>query len=78
MRIYPDNCCYNRPYDDQTQTRISLEAQAKLHIQEQIRKKSDYTKWRRTYFGDASVEKINADAIAFVERHPFQPKKSVD
>lgn len=37
MRIYLDNCCYNRPYDDQTQTRISLEAQAKLHIQEQIR-----------------------------------------
>ena len=40
-----------------------------------IREKSDYTKWRRTYFGDASVEKINADAIAFAERHPFQPNK---
>ena len=37
MRIYLDNCCYNRPYDDQTQTRVSLEAQAKLHIQEEIR-----------------------------------------
>ena len=37
MRIYLDNCCYNRPYDDQSQIRISLESQAKLHIQELIR-----------------------------------------
>jgi predicted nucleic acid-binding protein len=32
-RIYLDNCCYNRPYDDQTQVKIWLETQAKLHIQ---------------------------------------------
>ena len=37
MRIYLDNCCYNRPYDDQTQIRISLETDAKLHIQDEIR-----------------------------------------
>lgn len=37
MRIYLDMCCYNRPYDDQTQTRIALESQAKLHIQSMIR-----------------------------------------
>ncbi len=37
MRIYLDNCCYNRPYDDQTQLRISLETQAKLYIQTQIK-----------------------------------------
>ncbi len=37
MRIYLDNCCYNRPYDDQSQIRISLEAQAKLHIQSEIK-----------------------------------------
>lgn len=36
-RIYLDNCCYNRPYDDQTQIRISLETQAKLHIQALIK-----------------------------------------
>ncbi|MHC6204077.1 PIN domain-containing protein [Breznakiellaceae bacterium SP9] len=33
MKIYLDNCAYNRPYDDQTQIRIAIEAQAKLHIQ---------------------------------------------
>ena len=38
MRIYLDNCCYNRPYDDQRQLRISLETQAKLWVQECIRK----------------------------------------
>ena len=37
MRIYLDNCCYNRPYDDQTQIRISLETQAKLDIQQRIK-----------------------------------------
>lgn len=38
MRIYLDNCCYNRPYDDLSQLIVSLEAQAKLHIQNQIEK----------------------------------------
>ncbi|MCR5168124.1 MAG: hypothetical protein K6C13_13060 [Oscillospiraceae bacterium] len=36
MRIYLDNCCYNRPYDEQTQTKIFIESQAKLHIQKLI------------------------------------------
>lgn len=38
MRIYLDNCCYNRPYDDQSQIRISLETQAKLYIQDMIKR----------------------------------------
>lgn len=37
MRIYLDNCCYNRPYDDQTSIKISLETQAKLSIQEMVK-----------------------------------------
>lgn len=37
MKIYLDNCSYNRPYDDQTQIRIHLETEAKLHIQEMIK-----------------------------------------
>lgn len=35
--IYLDNCAYNRPFDDQTNLRISLETQAKLHIQSLIK-----------------------------------------
>lgn len=36
MRIYMDNCCFNRPFDDQSQARIRLETEAKLRIQERI------------------------------------------
>ena len=35
-KVYLDNCCYNRPYDDQTQTRIKEETQAKMSIQRAI------------------------------------------
>jgi len=37
LRIYLDCCCFNRPFDDQSQLRIRLEAEAKLAIQEKIR-----------------------------------------
>ena len=37
LKIYLDNCCYNRPYDDQSQLKINMEALAKLTIQQQIR-----------------------------------------
>ncbi len=40
MRIYLDNCCFNRPYDDQSQLRISLETQAKLYVQNLIKEKN--------------------------------------
>lgn len=37
MKIYLDNCCFNRPFDDQSQLRIRLESEAKLQIQADIR-----------------------------------------
>ena len=37
MRVYLDNCAYNRPYDDQSQVKIELETQAKLKIQRMIK-----------------------------------------
>jgi predicted nucleic-acid-binding protein len=36
MLLYLDNCCFNRPYDDQQQLKISLETQAKLYVQQEI------------------------------------------
>ena len=33
LNIYFDNCCFNRPYDNQAQLRIELETKAKLFIQ---------------------------------------------
>lgn len=37
LRIYLDNCCFNRPFDDQKVTSIYLETQGKLLIQDLIR-----------------------------------------
>jgi len=36
MKIYLDNCSYNRPFDDQSQMRIYLETQSKLYVQQLI------------------------------------------
>lgn len=36
LRIYLDNCCFNRPFDDQSQIRVRLESEAKLKIQDDI------------------------------------------
>lgn len=37
MKIYLDMCCFNRPYDDQTQSRIHLETGAKLLLQQKVK-----------------------------------------
>jgi len=35
-KIYLDICCFNRPYDDQSQLRIEIETKAKLFIQQLV------------------------------------------
>ena len=42
QKIYLDNCCFNRPYDDQNQFFIKIETDAKLRIQDSI-KQNEYT-----------------------------------
>lgn len=37
MKVYLDNCTFNRPFDDQSYIRVRLEAEAKLFIQEKIK-----------------------------------------
>ena len=39
VKVYLDNCCYYRPFDDQKQIAVYLETQAKLHIQNLIKEK---------------------------------------
>ena len=53
MKIDLDNCCFNRPFDDQSYMNISLETQAKLMIQTVI---LDYTKWQQEHFDNMSLE----------------------
>ena len=45
MRIYLDNSCFNRPFDDQKQLRIKLETEAKLDIQRQISQRNLELTW---------------------------------
>lgn len=45
MRVYLDNCCFNRPYDDQNSIKIFLETEAKLFIQNEIRNKNIELVW---------------------------------
>jgi len=37
MKVYLDNCCFNRPFDDQASMIVSMETEAKLHVQDLIR-----------------------------------------
>jgi len=45
MRLYLENCCFNRPFDDQSQARVRLEAEAKLEIQQRIKDKQIELAW---------------------------------
>lgn len=38
MKVYFDTCCINRPFDDQTQERVHLEAEAVLAVLSHIEK----------------------------------------
>ena len=37
LKIYLDNCCYNRPFDDLSQAKIREEATAKMFIQSLVK-----------------------------------------
>ena len=36
QKVYLDICCFNRPYDDQSQLKIEIETKAKLFIQQLV------------------------------------------
>ena len=45
MKVYLDNCCFNRPFDDQSSLVIRLETEAKLYVQDLIRQKEIALLW---------------------------------
>ena len=58
MRIYLDNCCYNRPFDDQRNLTTALETFAKLQIQALMR--------------SGVLEYVWSDSLCHeVEKNPF-------
>ena len=63
MKIYLDNCCFNRPFDDQTQLRIKLESEATRFVALIQQEPFDYTKWREGMFEDLTIEQISQKAM---------------
>ena len=45
IRLYLDNCCFNRPYDDQSNLINRMETEAKLFIQDLIRQQKMELTW---------------------------------
>ena len=37
MKVYLDNCMFNRPFDNQTNLRVRIETEAKLYVQDKIK-----------------------------------------
>ena len=44
-KLYLDNCCFNRPFDDQSQVLVRLETEAILFIQQQIKEDKIEIAW---------------------------------
>lgn len=65
LKIYLDNCCFNRPYDDQKTLKIELETKAKLFIQELVLKKKIDLVWSYMldYENSRNIFKQKSDAI---------------
>ena len=63
LLIYLDNCCYNRPYDDQGYLSVQLETQSKIYIQNKIR--------------DGIYELATSEVLVFeIDNMPFLARKS--
>ena len=45
MLIYLDNCCFNRPFDNQSGIRVKLETDAKLYVQLMIKNRKIELAW---------------------------------
>ena len=61
-RIYLDMCCYNRPYDDQSQLKVAMETEAKLYIQDLVR--------------EGKIDLVGSFILDFeCSRNPFEMRK---
>lgn len=61
-KLYLDNCCFNRPFDDQSQLTVRLKTEAVLFIQNQIRA--------------GAVDLAWSSILDFeIDRNPFESRK---
>jgi len=64
LKLYLDNCCFNRPFDDQSRLLVRLETEAKLYVQEGIRNGTFELVW-------SYVVDIENDANPYPRRRRF-------
>jgi len=79
-RIYLDNCCFNRPYDNQADLNVHLEAEAKIFTQNEILNKTYELAWSfmmdyeisSNPFHDRMVAFLNWKNIAVIDIDPTE------
>ena len=71
LKIYLDNCAYNRPFDNQSQMKIRLETESKLYIQSGIRRKEYSLVW--SYMLDYE----NSDSPYEEKKNAISPWKNI-
>ena len=79
-RIYLDNCCFNRPYDNQANLNVHLEAEAKIFVQNEILNKTYELVWSfmmdyeisSNPFYDRKIAFLNWKNIAVVDIDPTE------
>ena len=67
LKIYLDNCCYNRPYDDQANPKVVVETLAKLYIQELILKHAFDLVWSYVLKFENSQNSVEAKRTAIAQ-----------
>ena len=71
MRIYLDNCCFNRPFTDEElkvrggRALIAAlgDVEAERFVSLLTRAPFDYTKWQATLWPDLTVEELSREAM---------------
>ena len=79
MRVYLDNCCFNRPFDDQTALTIRLETEAKLHIQDAVHAGRFALGWSYVLDYENAANPLEGRLVSsnfrhFIESHLEQPQ----
>ena len=63
MRIYLDVCCLNRPFDDQSQERVRLEAEAVKLVLDLV--------------GQGRYQWVSSEAVEYeISRHPNEQQRA--
>jgi len=71
LKIYLDNCCYNRPFDEQDQNLIILETEAKLIIQGKVKRGIHSLVW------SFMIDSENDDNPSDEKREVIKPWKKI-